>query len=92
LEEVLILFKADLGISSTAKDNYFSKHIENCKAEIENKGITLDLVNTEDIMLLADYASWNYRKRMDNVPLSNNLQSRLNNRKVKARSERVEVV
>lgn len=94
MEQVLAMFKADLGIISTARDNYFTNFIAAKKAELEEKGIKLLIekdggteANIEDIMLLSDYAAWCYRKRTENIPLSNNLRWRIRNRIVKARSK-----
>lgn len=86
MEEALIILKTDLGITSTVKDDYFTKLLETCLTELKNKGIILSLNNTEDLMLISDYAAWQYRKRQENVPISNNLQFRIRNRVVKARS------
>lgn len=94
MEQVLAMFKADLGIISTARDNYFTNFIAAKKAELEEKGIKLLIekdggteANIEDIMLLSDYAAWCYRKRTENIPLSNNLRWRIRNRIVKTRSK-----
>lgn len=94
MEQVLAMFKADLGITSTARDNYFTNFIASKKAELEEKGIKLLIekdgdteANIEDIMLLSDYAAWCYRKRTENIPLSNNLRWRIRNRIVKTRSK-----
>jgi hypothetical protein len=94
MEQVLAMFKADLGITSTARDVYFTNFILSQKAELEKKGFNLLIeiagetpANIEDVMLLSDYAAWLYRKRTENIPLSQNLQYRIRNRIVKARSE-----
>ncbi|NOP79598.1 hypothetical protein HNV23_08880 [Bacillus paranthracis] len=80
---LLELFKTDLGISHNLRDAYFSRLIASCKQEIERLGVVLDLWNDDDLMLLVDYSLWTYRKRQENVPLSRNLQLRINNRIVR---------
>ncbi|WP_342546123.1 hypothetical protein [Lysinibacillus sp. FSL K6-4013] len=83
---ILTLFKIDLGITHTARDDYFSKLIEGTINEIERKGIKLNCENVDDQMLVADYAAWTYRKRQENIPISRNIQLRLKNRIVRERS------
>lgn len=91
MDIVLSLFKNDLGITHTLRDDYFTKLIQASQKEIEEKGIILDLVNSvDDQVLLSDYAAWKYRKRQENVGMSQNLQFRIRNRVVKARSEYAE--
>ncbi len=94
MEQVLAMFKADLGIISTARDVYFTNFINAQKKELEKKGIKLLIeaqgenpANIDDIMLLSDYSAWLYRNRKEDIPLSRNLQFTIRNRIVKARSE-----
>jgi hypothetical protein len=91
LDTVLSLFKIDLGITHTLRDDSFTKLIQAAQKELEQKGITLDLQNSvDDQVLLSDYAVWKYSKRRESVGLSQNLQFRIRNRVVKARSEYAE--
>lgn len=84
MDNLLQLFKIDLGITHNLRDAYFTVLLESAKSEIEGKGITLDIeINSEDMMLVIDYAAWLYRKRQENIPLSRNLQFRLHNRIIK---------
>lgn len=94
MEQVLAMFKADLGITSTARDSYFTNYIMARQKELSEKGINLLIeaegeipANIDDIMLLTDYSTWWYRHRTEDAPLSRNLQLRIRNRIVKARSE-----
>ena len=87
METVLQLLKIDLGISHNLRDAFFIAQIGACKAEIENKGIALDLATVEDQILLSDYATWRYRNRTEDVPLANNLQYRIRNRITKERAK-----
>ena len=86
MPEVLELFKLDIGIKNTIKDSYFTTVIESCKNELIRKGIVLDLTNAEDVMLLSDYSTWRYRKRQEDLPLPNFIQTRIRDRTIKKRS------
>jgi len=90
LETVLQMFKIDLGISHNVRDAYFNNFLLACQKELEEKKIILDLTLIEDIMLLSDYASWNYRNRTENVELAKNLQLRIRNRIMRERALYVE--
>lgn len=87
MEQILILFKIDLGITHTLRDAYFIKFLGASKIEIESKGISIDLMDTEDQMLLSDYATWKYRKRQEDAGMPRNIQLRIRNRIVKERSK-----
>ena len=89
MDEVLKLFKLDLGITHDKRDTYFTALLNSAVLELERKGITLSLTEADDQMLLSDYAAWLYRKRQEDVPLARNLKLRLMNRKVKARAQEV---
>jgi hypothetical protein len=85
METVLTLLKIDLGITHNLRDAYFIKLIEGSMKEIAKRGIILDLNNSADQMLVADYSAWTYRKRQEDVPLANNIQHRLRNRIIEER-------
>lgn len=89
MDQVLALLKLDLGISHDKRDGLLNPLIEACKAEIEAKGIKLDLEFIEDQILLSDFAAWRYRKRTEDTPISNNLQHRIRNRIIKGRAVNV---
>lgn len=82
-ETLLNLLKLDLGISHILRDSYFNNLLASSQNEIERTGIALDFTSTDDQMLTVDYAAWAYRKRQEDVPLSRNLQIRINNRVIK---------
>jgi len=90
LETVLNMFKIDLGITHNLRDTFFNNFLLAQQKELEGKGFTLDLALTEDIMLLSDYATWNYRKRGEDIGLSKNLILRIRNRVTKERAKDVE--
>lgn len=89
MEQILELLKSDLGISHSKRDNYLKKLIENSKYELEAKGIKLDMENVEDMILISDYTAWVYRKRAEDIGMSQNLTFRIRNRVVKARASDV---
>lgn len=91
MDTILMLFKLDLGIRNTAKDPYYVKKIEACIDELERRIPTLDVENTEDAMLIADYAAWQYRNREQSNTLSENLKQRIRDRIIKKRSEGIVV-
>ncbi len=86
MDQVLELLKLDLGISTDKRDKYFNAVLEAAVLELKRKGISLDLTNADDQMLLSDYAAWQYRKRQENIPMSENLKWRLMNRKMRMRA------
>ena len=86
MDEVLKLFKLDLGITHEKRDDYFRPLLESAKEELSRKGVILDLDQADDQMLLSDYAAWLYRKRQEDVPMANNLNWRIMNRKVRKRA------
>lgn len=87
MEQVLEMFKMDIGVAHNLRDTYFNKFLESQKKLLEEKGVMLILENTEDIMLLSDFAAWNYRKRNEDVEMSRNLSFRIRNRIVKERAK-----
>lgn len=85
METILALFKLDLGISITSRDEYYMNIISGCRSELEGKGIALDLAETEDMMLLLDYALWRYKKRNEDAGIPEHLRLRIMNKKLKGR-------
>ena len=87
MKTVLEMLKVDLGISHTARDVYLNNAIQGCAEELKDKGITLDLNNVDDVMLLSDFTAWRYRKRTEDIPLSKNLDLRIKNARTKERAK-----
>ncbi|MFS0591717.1 hypothetical protein AB1L05_08955 [Cytobacillus horneckiae] len=83
MDNLLKLFKLDLGITHNLRDDYFNILLASAKSEVEGKGIKLEITEAEDMMLVIDYAAWLYRKRQENLPLSRSLQFRLHCRIIK---------
>ncbi len=94
MSEPLELLKLDLGIKNPSKDEYFNALIDAAIKELQRKGIRLNLNETDDIMLVVDYAAWQYRRRtwdksalqQENAPLPQNLQLRIRNRIIRGRA------
>lgn len=88
-DQILKLFKLDMGIMTDKRDYYFSELIQAARKELTDKGISLKDEAVGDMMLISDYAAWIYRKRQEDTQLSRNLQMRIRNRIVKARARDV---
>lgn len=83
----LELFKLDLGVQHSKRDKYFLSILKAAESEIKGKGISLDLEKSEDLLLLVDFALWRYRKRTEDVPLSQSIRHRIRDRIVKERAK-----
>lgn len=88
IDTALMLFKTALGVTHDKRDVYFRPMLEAALAELEGRGVHLDLNETEDNMLLADYAEFNYRNRDGGKTMPQNLDLRIRNRKAKGRANR----
>lgn len=88
--DIVTMLKTDLGVTHSRRDENYTALVETAIKELARKGIHIDIETAEidDIMLISDFAAWNYRKRMENVPLSNNLRIRIYNRVVRERAKR----
>lgn len=91
LSTLLGMFKFDLGIRHNLRDNEYKTLLHVSKNELERKGVSFDLSKIDDLMLISDYASWTYRKRQEDIPLANNLISRINTRIIQ-KAAKLEVV
>lgn len=82
---LLKLFKTDLAIKNEVRDDYFKDVITASHTELLEKGMVLEQQNVADVMLIVDYAVWQYRHRMENIQLPPNLKLRIRNRIVSNR-------
>lgn len=81
LDDVLRIVKQDLMIKSDVRDDYLKTIIKSCESELNGKGVRIN--NTvEDTLLLADYSAFRYRHRTDDVPVPQNIQLRIQNKKL----------
>lgn len=79
-DDILVILKIDLGISSTALDDYLTLLIQAAQGYIAKEGITLT-ASVPDGQLVEMYAAWLYRKRREeNAPMPRMLRWNLNNR------------
>jgi len=85
MDTIINLLKLDLGIQHNLRDAFFIQLIKGTIGEIEKRGIKLDLNSASDQMLVSDYSAWVYRKRQEDLPLANNIQTRLRNRIIEER-------
>ena len=78
--ELLAALKIDLGIVTTAYDERLAEYLNAAKTEIKRQGATLDLTDTDDAMLVVQYASWMWRKRDTGEGMPRMIRYALNNR------------
>ena len=93
MDTVLMLLKSNLQLSvdNAGRDSYLTAIANSAKAEISARGITLDTGNTEDCILIADYAAWLYRARAGNAGMPEHLRIRLNNRQFQEKMRATDV-
>ncbi|GAN36470.1 hypothetical protein [Lacticaseibacillus paracasei] len=76
-DELLLILKTNLGISSTTRDTYLKPLLKSTRDELVNqKGIPVDDVTSE--MFLVDLTAFRYRNRGEGV-MPRNLAYRLHN-------------
>jgi hypothetical protein len=85
MDTIINLLKLDLGIQHNLRDAFFIQLVKGTIGEIEKRGIKLNLNDASDQMLISDYSAWVYRKRQEDLPLANNIKSRLRNRIIEER-------
>ena len=93
MDTVLMLLKSNLQLSiyNAGLDIYLTALANSAEAEISARGITLDTSNTEDCILIADYAAWLYRARAGNAGMPEHLRIRLNNRQFQEKMRATDV-
>lgn len=77
--DMLLILKTDLGILSSAYDDYLAHAIETAKDLIQREGVQLT-DSAEDNHLVIMYAGYLYRKRATNEGMPRMLRYALNNR------------
>ncbi len=87
MDEILMMFKLNIGVTSDAKKALFEARIKSTIEELERVGVVIDEQSADDQMLIADYAAWLYEKRDSNDPVPTHIEKRINRRKTRARSE-----
>lgn len=85
MDEILQLFKLNIGISSCAKDELYETRIKAVIAELARQKIKIDEYAADDQMLVADYAAWEHRKLDTGEEMPKNLERRILRRKTRAR-------
>ena len=87
MEQVLKLLKLDLGIKSTAKDDYYIAFLQSNASELGDSGVKLDLSKEKDMILLSDYCAWLIRHKETGEEMPKYLERRINNRKIRGRAK-----
>lgn len=87
MDEILMLFKLNIGVTSDAKKTLFEARIKSTIEELARVGVVIDEQSADDKILIADYAAWLYEKRDSNEPIPLHIEKRINRRKTRARSE-----
>ncbi len=77
----LALLKANVGITSNARDEYLNGILSSVVSELADKGVRESSPVVD--MLIVDYAAWRFRNRSEGA-MPRNLQYRLHNLQVKA--------
>lgn len=85
MDEILQLFKLNIGISSCAKDELYETRIKAVIEEFDRQGITINEYAADDQMLVADYAAWEHRKLDTGEDMPKNIERRILRRKTRAR-------
>lgn len=78
--QILALVKARLGIMTAVRDTYLTAIVSGILRELEDeKGITLDPGNDNQLMFCVDFATWRYQSRDSTGAIPRHLQFRLHN-------------
>lgn len=78
--DILVLLKADLNISVSARDTMLTNLISVAKNRIATEGITFDADNIDDCSIVEQYAAYLYRARNEKAEMPRFLRWALNNR------------
>lgn len=77
---IVDLVKLDLTMSTTAYDGYLTNLVERAKAAIKQEGITLDMNETADVMVVVQFTAYLWRKRKgEDLAMPRSLRYALNN-------------
>lgn len=72
------LLKANLGITSEARDQYLQSILTSVEVELNASGVTISDEDNPAVMLQVDYAAWRFRNRGEGA-MPRNIQYRLHN-------------
>lgn len=79
-EQALELLKARLGISTSVRDSYLQKRVDDVIAELETiNGLVLDGSNASHLMFVVDLAAWRYENKDSENATPRHLKFRLHN-------------
>lgn len=74
----LALLKANVGITSTVRDDYLTQRLNATKSELQTKGINVSSKDSNAFLFWVDYTAWQYRNRGEGI-MPRNLQYRMRN-------------
>ena len=80
MEQLLIMLKIDLGITTSAYDARLLQYLENAQRQIEQEGVTVNTTDPLDGSLVVMYAAWMWRRRDSMEGMPRMLRYQLNNR------------
>ena len=80
MEQLLIMLKIDLGITTPAYDTRLAQYIRSAQAAMTREGINVDVTAPEDSQLVVMYAAWMWRRRDSMEGMPRMLRYQLNNR------------
>lgn len=80
MEQLLIMLKTDLGITTSAYDARLLQYLENAQRQIEQEGATVNTTDPLDGSLVVMYAAWMWRRRDSMEGMPRMLRWQLNNR------------
>ena len=85
ISTLLAMLKADLGLLNPPETvaAYMQQLLLSAKAQIEGRGVTLDDTSTADMLFVASWAAWLYRKRDSGSGLPEMLLAELRSRLVR---------
>lgn len=77
MTDLLTLLKANIGITSTSRDEYLKSLLDAVSNELTNeKGLSLESLTAQ--MFVVDYTAWRFKHRGEDV-MPRNLEYRLRN-------------
>lgn len=80
MEQLLIMLKIDLGITTPAYDMRLVQYIRSAQEAMAREGINVDVTAPEDGQLVVMYAAWMWRRRDSMEGMPRMLRYQLNNR------------
>ncbi|MBR2867857.1 MAG: hypothetical protein IKB88_02165 [Clostridia bacterium] len=88
MDDAIKLLKLDLGVKGDARNDYYKDTLEAIISELKKrKGITINLDEIDDKMLVVDLAAWKIRNRDKGTAVPTNLVYAVRGRALRERSK-----